>query len=483
VVATARQAGKTELAEQQHAEIRAHYDQIAPDVVQRRDVEEAAGIVWYYTVVYPAPDEAKPFATLLASSNRRSPGIRRALGYSLLNEQKYDDALTELRIIADECPWAGLAVGRAYLALGDNERAYKALSTAAELRGSGPAYPQIIALLAEQPTTQPTPREYPRVKALLDGYDRRKFDFFARPQDHIQLVAEPMRTTFGVGQSMPLVIRLANTGPFPVTLGDGLMIAPTVRVKATLPGDREVAFASEFMVSLNRRPALAPGEQVAVPTRVDVGPLRKYLANVPERDFDIMVDMLLSPVQVQGAAGVAWTYEPGGFATEGCRLQRPAMNNTTAHIEQLLHDAGTPGPGQIDAVEQLAAYSAERARRSTAGWPLPDPDQLVPRVTDVLTDTLQTAQWHVRCHILEGLRWHPLSGKLAQAAAEQISNGDWRVRLMAVRLFAHQHGRKFMPVLEHLATEDPEPVVRRLAEGVRQSLAPPHPATQPAETE
>lgn len=473
VVELARRAGQDQLAEQQHAEIEACYEQIGPQVVQRQDYDQAAQIVWYYTVVHPDAQRARPYVALLTRTNLRTADIRRALGYAWLAEQKYDDALNELRIMADECPWAGLAVGRAYLATGQTERAIEALQKAAKLRCSGPAYQQICELLAEHTTTRPAPPDYPQVRELLQQFDKRKFDFFADPQRYLQLTVEPTRQAFAVGEPLTVVLRLTNVGPFDVTLGEGLMVSPTVRVTVTLPGERTYGFASELMVSMNRVPALAPGQQVELQTRLDVGPLRSQLARAPTENLEILVDMLLAPVQVRSSAGVSWTHEPGGFAVAGCQTSRLPLNTTTEHIESLLHQAGVPGPGQISAVEQLAAFFGERMRRASEGWPVPDPDHLEPRAADVLADTLRTSTWPVRCHLLEALRWHRLSGRVAQAAAEQVNAGHWSVRMMAVRLFAMQHRRKFKPALEHLSANDPDQLVRQLADAVHRTLTPP----------
>jgi tetratricopeptide (TPR) repeat protein len=479
VVELARRLGDGELAEQQNMEIESVYDQIGTQVVQLKDYDQAAQIVWYYTVVWPDPQRAEPYVALLSTSPGRTPDIRRALGYAYLAAGKYDEALIELRIMADECPWAGLGIGRALLAKGETEQAIEALRKAATLRCSGPAYQQIIALLDEQATTRPTPPDHPRVRELLEQFDRRKFDFFESPQKYLQLTAQPARQAYAVGQPMAITIRLANIGPFNVTLGDGLMVSPIVRVIVTLPSEKTYGPSGEFMLSLNRTLVLSPGQYVEVPTRLDVGPVRAQLATAPLQDSTVLVDMLLAPVQVRSDAGISWTHEPGGFAVAGCQIRRLALDVSTAHVESLLRVAGVPGPDQIAAAEELAAFYGERARRAATGWPMADPDRLEPRMTDVLADTLRTSAWPVRCHLLEAMRWHPLAGKLAQAAADQLQAADWPVRMMAVRLFAMQHGKKFLPVLEHLSANDGDALVRDLADAVRRTFS--MPATAPAD--
>jgi hypothetical protein len=116
---------------------------------------------------------------------------------------------------------------------------------------------------------------------------------------------------------------------------------------------------------------------------------------------------------------------------------------------------------RIRAADQLGALLADaehRPRDPADGLPL---DAARATLDTLLSDN----DWRVRAQALVAVGWSKLDTRLTNAAAPIVRRDPHPVvKLMAVRLFARQHGEKFAQVLELLSKSDPNRFVRMMAE-------------------
>jgi hypothetical protein len=80
-----------------------------------------------------------------------------------------------------------------------------------------------------------------------------------------------------------------------------------------------------------------------------------------------------------------------------------------------------------------------------------------------LAGLISDQDWRVRAHAVVAAGWSPLNQDLTVAAAACVRDREPIVKVLAVRLFAEQHGEKFRAVLEQLRKNDPSPFVRMMA--------------------
>ncbi len=80
---------------------------------------------------------------------------------------------------------------------------------------------------------------------------------------------------------------------------------------------------------------------------------------------------------------------------------------------------------------------------------------------------LSDHDWRVRARALVAAGWSSLDSRVTNAAAPTIRDQNSVVKLLAVRLFAEQHGESFVQVLELLSRTDPNRFVRIMAESYR----------------
>ena len=72
-------------------------------------------------------------------------------------------------------------------------------------------------------------------------------------------------------------------------------------------------------------------------------------------------------------------------------------------------------------------------------------------------------EWVVKVHTMADLLSLPLDHELISAAAENLNNPKWPVRMMAVYLLAKSPDSRFSKVLDWTAKNDPSKPVREMA--------------------
>ena len=80
-----------------------------------------------------------------------------------------------------------------------------------------------------------------------------------------------------------------------------------------------------------------------------------------------------------------------------------------------------------------------------------------------LAKLLNDETWPVRAHAVVSAGWSTLDPRVTSAASPRVRNEHDIVRMLAVRLFAEQHGEKFRKVLETMSTADSNEFVRIMA--------------------
>lgn len=433
------------------------YDSESEQVLTSRNIAKAAELAWFYAYYRPDAAKALQLAKLATSVRESSSLAQRALGFAYLLNNKNAEALDTLKPLAESDQLAAVGAARALLALQKEPEAGTLLRKAATLNYTGISFDEIAKMLEKMGDKPPTRPSHDRIVEALHRFDRRIFDFHKKPGDFLKL------TLIAVDSPQPPVgpwntrVRLENIGPFPITVGEGLMAQPLTLFTAQVGDDKAARFDNYTQLLLMKKPVLAPGDVVEVVTALDVGQLREQMLHAPSWSTPVEITALFDPVATPNG------FDKGLSTVEASplRFDRAGLPRDLPGVKRLvlsLNDA--PLKERIRAIDGLGALLAENERMSAA--PKDDGVKVEP-IRKRLIALLGDPDWYIRARTLEALRWSQQSPELIAAAAKCIKDPNFVVRLMAVRFFATEQGEKFNKVLESIAKDDPEQSVRLLA--------------------
>ncbi len=448
-------------------ELARKYDGEADQVLAQRNIAKAAELAWFYAYHRPDPERALKLAQLATSVPDNSTLAQRALGFALLLNNKPADALAKLQPLADVDQMAAVGAARALIATQKEGEAVALLHKAAGLSYSGIGFEEISKMLEKTGEKPPTRPAHERIVDALHRFDRRIFDFHKRPGDFLKLNISLLEQPLPPVGPWRAVIRLENVGPFPITVGEGMMAQPLALLSARLGDEQGGRYDNYAQVLLNRRPVMPPGDAIEIVTDLDIGPLREQLIQNASWSPSVEIDAIFDPVLTEK-----------GFESGLSTVKSPPLTSTRAGLPRDLPGvkrlvlALKDGPlkERVRAIDGLGALLAENDRMSAAPT---DDGVKVDAIRKRLVSLLDDPNWLIRAHVLEAMRWSKQPADIIEKCAKCIHDPNYVVQMMAIRFFFAQQGEKFRKVLESLANDAPEPAVRILA----RSYLPPAPET------
>ena len=434
------------------------YDERYDDVIKSKKFNEAAEIAWFYCYHQPDKSRALTLARLAMEESNPSSLARLAYGYALRMNGQTDEAVRVLEPLADTDQMAALEVARINIERGEKGKAIALLHKASALQYSGIAYNMISDLLAKYDETAAEAPLNSKVLTALEKFHRDVFDYYQRPGDFLKVTMRFASASLPPTGPIDVVFRLENVGTFPITFGEGYMTRSLLAVSAKLTGDGGAEYKNYLQVMINSRLVLLPGDAVEKTVAIDVGPLQEQLIRTISRPMEIELTALFDPIYDNNEL----TTGPGCIKCGPVKAVREGVDITPIAMAALLDRAGSTEVAQrLQAADILSALLAETEKSppdsKVAGLPLD-------AMTTALAALLADSDWRVRARALVGAGWSRLVDRTTNAAAQAVRDKDNPVvKMLAVRLFAQQHGEKFKPVLEQLSRTDSSRFVRIMA--------------------
>jgi len=462
---TKSKLGMDEAAEEDVSFVSKAYEARVENVIKDKVETEAAQIAWFYSYHQPDKDKALALAKIAMDVPEPSLLARLAYGYALRLNGRTDEAIPILSSLAPVDQLAALELAKAQIEQGNRAQAMTTLHKAATVRYSGIAYNLIRELLTKYGENAAQPPLHTKVTATLDKFQRDVFDFHKRPGDYLKFTLRFVQDPLPAVGPLDAVFRLENTGPFTITLGEGFMCRPLVAVSVQIegpqgvPGKECTVFNNYLQVLMNSRVMLQPGEAVEKTVAIDVGPMRERLIRTVSQTMNMEVTAMFDPVYENGKL----TAGMGTVAAEPVQAMRPGVDISPQGMTTLLNRANSPSTS-----ERIAAADVLGALLADAEYRLPGSraDGLpVDTINMTLAALVSDTDWQVRSHAMASIGWSRLDSRVTVAAAPSVRREENAVvKLLAVRLFAQQHGENFIQVLEQLSKTDPNRSVRIMAE-------------------
>jgi len=453
--------GRADEAAADIAHVAAAYAARIDAVIEKKDFDAAAEIAWFYCYHQPKPDVAMKMATLAMEDAEPSSLAKVAYGFALRLSGRIDDAIVALKPLAATDQLASFELARAQIAQGRKAAAMTTLHKAATAQYSGIAYGLICDLMSARGETPPKPPLNTKVIAALDRFKRDVFDYYRTPEKFLQFTMYSEDSAATPTGPISVRFRLENVGPFPITFGDGYMARPLVSLSIKPAGGE--SYDNAIQVMMNARPVLLPGDAFEKTVAIDVGPIRQRLLATVTEPQRIEITAMLDPVFESGALARGM----GTIVAGPIYISRSALDVSPEGITTLLDRVQSPDiADRVAAAEQLGAIlcTVHAGPSAEAMSTIP-----VDRIRTALAELLGDDAWQVRARALVAAGGAPLDSRVTVAAAPRVraapDGGQEHpvVKLLAVRLFAEQHGKKFHAVLEQLGKSDPTDYVRMMA--------------------
>ncbi len=427
----------------------------------QNEAERMYHATWYYLRYEPNPERAVRCASRVRELAPQSTAMQVVYGLAKLAAGEADEAVAVLQPFADTDQWAAAGSGEALFAQGHVEAAVKTLRAGEALRCSGRAYERITAALAAQ-GQEPAPLPlHAAVHEALRAFDDRVFSFVSRPVEALRFEVTPFQAGWTYGDPWRCEWRLANVASFPISIGEGRMVAGRVLVSLRRTDHPEQELLNYLPASLALRPVLAPGESITLVQTLDVGPAATWARRSPQQPLNLTFSFLLDPIMDQAGR---WGSALRDFPPVNVAVGRPGVDASRAGLDRLMallrEGAETD---RIKAIRTLAALVAEReaARLTPPDYSLRRVDEI--KLRRVVLTTLLDPAPEVRAATLDALRELELGPRLVEQVAPLLSDPNWLVRLITLDVLTDQQGQAFRPVLESFSSSDPDGLVRRLA--------------------
>ena len=455
-----RRSDREKDADDEMSGLRSAYEARLNEAIESKNHLLIAEIAWFFAFHQPDAEKALRLSTAAMADPQPSMLARLAHGCALRLSGRSDEALQALKPLAGVDQIAAYETARILLDQDKKSDALAMLHKAAALQHDGIAYDFIADLLKQNGESPPVAPRHTRICNAVERFNRDVFDYIQRPADFLNVsmrfaddvapAVGPIRVTF----------RMENVGPFAVTLGEGFMSRPLIAVSAKINGSGSRAFDNYLQVLLNTKPVLFPGDVVEKTAAINVGPIQQALHQLSAEPRQLRLLAVFDPVLNDGrlSAGV------GSIQLREINTTLPPIPCHDEGISRLVAIAASAFPAErARAADEIGALLAAYEAADGAG---PTAELNVRLLHAEMARLLNDESALVRAHALVAAGWSTLEPRvIAVAASPRVRSEEAVVRMLAVRLFAQQHGEKFRKVLEKMAESDEADFVRMMAAG------------------
>ncbi|MEK7995246.1 MAG: hypothetical protein AAB403_15690, partial [Planctomycetota bacterium] len=292
---------------------------------------------------------------------------------------------------------------------------------------------------------------------------------FTAPEQAISARLDLRGDTFPYGSEFTGIVAIANNSSEPLVISDDGLFKGNIRIDAKISGDLDVNIPSLVFASTRTAFLGEPGRSILIPVRLMSGQLRKTLLTHPQASLDIEFTLYLDPVVTKdgGIANRLTRVKPAVV-----RVKRPGIELTAKYLRQQFNSISQPGQGQKIETASLFTGLLMEQHAFSGGKPLYRfmyADSMVPLLRSALLHELGLLrnpaenEWPVKVHTMAQMLSLPLDHTLVSAAAENLTNGKWPVRMMAIYLLDKSQQGEFDKVLQWIMKNDPNQQVREMA--------------------
>jgi hypothetical protein len=429
----------------------------------------AKQVAWFYCFADPNAVSALDWANRAYSTEPNSPPVCALLAYALAMNNRLELA-KPLLVSAQDSQIGDLVQARIQLAAGNRPLAIQILQAAIARDAGSLAAEKAGEFLRELGGQYiPTVATRPLVAFLTERLGRAAVPQFTPPDKMVDVQFNVRGNDFSYGNEIEGVITIANKGLEPLVITDNSLFQGNIRISARVGGSLTREIPSLVFETIRTDLLVPPGRSLVHKLRLSTGELRDLLLTCPQAGFDLQFTLYLDPVTTDlGQTSnrlvdlkpiTVSVQRPPLAVTDNLirsRLGVLTSGSEAQKVQVALWFAGMLKEQQL--MREKGILYAFQYRDSLPGQlrlSLTSPSGLLLGPTD--------REWPVRVSAMADLLSLPLDQELAAAVAQNLTHPYWPVRLMAVYLLSRSTAGTFDNVLDWMAKNDTDDLVRSMA--------------------
>jgi len=374
---------------------------------------------------------------------------------------------------------ADLTLAQIQLAEGQKDSAIETLKTAIIKDPGSFAAERAKEILAQQGEKYTPPIDPDAVLTALENvFGRTLVPVFTPPERlfsaQLNIAPDPARrqdgNEFPYGERFSGTVAIKNNSAEPLVISDDALFKGNIRIDADISGDLNRKFPNLVSKKIRTALLIEPGRSILIPIRLIMGELRETLLTYPQAslaiDFTLYLDPVTTSLQTEGKITNRLTY----IKPTRVRIKRPGVKLTAKYLRSRFDLISKGSVAQkIKTAQLFTGLLREQSAIGGLNKPLYRfmyADWMEPLLRSALSELLRNPandQWVVKVHTMAEMLSLPLDYELISAAAKNLNDTNWPVRMMAVYLLTTTTDSNFDKVLDWTAKNDSNKLVRDMA--------------------
>jgi tetratricopeptide (TPR) repeat protein len=468
----AQKAGRPEEAEQ----ILSQAEQKALSLLQAPQPTGEVGpiqMAWFYCFAQPEPTEALDWANRSFAADPNSPMSASLLSYALAMNKQWD-LVQKVVQSGSRSQITDLALAQLQVSQGKKNEAKETLRTAISHDPGSFAAEKAKELLAELGEKYTGPDSATLMALLTRSFGQMVVPRFAAPGTVIDAQLRLQGAEFTYGQDVEATVAILNEGQEPLVIGDNSLFTGHIRVDARVSGDLTQSFPNLVSRTVRTQMEVPAGGSVTTSVWLSTGPLRRLLLDHPQASLQLEFTLYLDPVQTDSGAVRCKLADIEPIVVT---VKRPAVEITAGYVRSRFNAISSGLDAQKIATALLFTgllkEEAAMAQHPTALYPYRYADWMPGLLRSALTSQSGLLlgqgpdEWVVKVHTMADMLSMTLDPELATVVARNLSDPKWPVRLMTIYLLSTSPAAGFDKVLDWVAQQDADDLVRSMAQTLR----------------
>jgi tetratricopeptide (TPR) repeat protein len=443
-------------------------------------VEAVADLAWMR--LYFLHDSGADTQSLLTELQKMLPAndsqLACLLGWSLLDQGKFDDARKMLSPIASESTFAAIGMILLNDQAGDKQDADKLAHSELASHPSGAIAAMLYSKMRGRGATVVPLNQSDAVKAEVDAFPKDWLQIVSQPQEFYSISVEPVTQQVGFGQAILARVIVRNNSNYDLTIGEDGALKPEIIFDAAVHGIIERQLTSVITDQFWRRTLLPPGQQASQIVRMDMLGISDSLNLQPQAPEEVEFAVTSNPVPYKQSVAIGGCGYRSAYSDSVERTATPL--DAPEDRKQLYDLLGSSSSGdRFCAAERLITFSHIKQVEAEG----PSADALLAVAKELLDHAAPAAK--DTDPAVRG--WAQYMTALVSSADQQpdmvrqmAMSDDWFTRLLSL-LDAHRLLPDKGQAAAEAMTTDKEPIVKDYAQVVLDQIAEEAAAaTQPA---
>lgn len=437
----------------------------------------AKQLAWFYSFADPNPAKALDWANKAYSAEPNSPSTTALLAYALSINNQLEWA-KPLLATAEQSQVADMVLAKVQLAAGNRQTVIQTIQSAVARDPGSLAAEKAKEWLRQLGSPYMPPADTRALVAFLAERLGNAFvPQFVPPEKMLDVQFSLRGTDYSYGSEIEGVITVVNKGSEPLIVTDNSLFQGNIRVSARVAGHLAREIPNLVSDTIRTSLVVPPGRSLACTQRLSIGELRNVLMTCPQAALDIEFTLYLDPVVTDSGqiSNRLVDVKPVTIS-----LKRPPVQVTGDYVRSRFNAIASGQESQkvltarlftgLMKEQNFLAINGTLYPFQYADWL---PGQLRLSLVSPSGLLLGGAQgdWAVKVNAMADMLYLPLDQELAGVVAKNLNHPQWPVRLMAVYLLAKGSVGSFANVLDWVAKNDTDDLVRSMAVSLQSASA------------